>query len=265
MAYTLKSTGIATSLVMCVAVDEDGTTVKEFVSSSVNTDMTVHADVVKSTSSWKGVTRGYFETLANGSTNFRGITFGTNKPAYDAGSGNPTSVFFAVAGMQDGGSGTAAGDAMVARSTGSPIASRNSSDKLNEGMSTTAGSTSLPTDNSTKFSAGVVHNFGGTNRFFYGLESGSLATDGTASDPSSGGNTRLVGGIGGIASFGNQPAKYHIVAMFQAELSTAEFQSLHDDWFGTLFDSGGTGTAALTGSASSGVQTAPSPSHSIPL
>src|SRR5688572_28820314 len=104
MAYTLKSSGIATSLAMCVAVDEDGTTVREFVSSTVNADMVVHGEVVVSSSTWKGVSRGYFETLPNGASNFKGITFGTNKPTYDAGSGNPTTVWFAVAGMSDGGS-----------------------------------------------------------------------------------------------------------------------------------------------------------------
>jgi hypothetical protein len=83
-----------------------------------------------------------------------------------------------------------------------------------------------------------VHNFSGTTRFFYGLESGSLATDGTGTDSGNGSNGRFVGTVGVIAAQGSQPAKYHIVCLFQAELSTTELQSLHDDWFGTLFESG---------------------------
>ncbi len=36
MAYTLKTTGIATNLRMCLAVNDDGATVTEFVSSTVD-------------------------------------------------------------------------------------------------------------------------------------------------------------------------------------------------------------------------------------
>jgi len=97
MAHTLKTSGLATDLVFCLAVDQDGTTVKEFVSSSVNTDMTVDGSVTTGSSSWKGTSRGYFETSSNGTFNFHGIRFGTTKPDMVGNDADGLAIFCAVA------------------------------------------------------------------------------------------------------------------------------------------------------------------------
>jgi hypothetical protein len=241
MAYTLKSTGIATDAIMVVAVDEDGTTIKEFVSPSVNSNKTVDTGVVVSSATWQGVSRGYFETVADGSFDYDGVRFGVgNRPLVDldategaAGS----SVFFACAGMSAGASDTIR---TIIDLNGASFYGRRVSDNLHASAlgNLTAGTTALPTNGTTKFSAGYVHNHSGTERYFYGLDGGALATDGTGADDGRGAANAPMLGIGGVSGGHNLPAKYFIVAVFDRELTTVEFQSLHTDWFGTLFESG---------------------------
>ena len=65
MAYTLKTTGIATKAVAVVALDEDGT-LKEFVTGKTpSTGLDVHANVTTNgTAAFRSAgTRGYFETF----------------------------------------------------------------------------------------------------------------------------------------------------------------------------------------------------------
>jgi hypothetical protein len=73
--------------------------------------------------------------------------------------------------------------------------------------------------------------------FYYGLESGSLAADGTStSGVGFSGSSGEVYGIGGWPGQGSHPASRYCSVLFNRVLTLAEMQSLHDDWFGTLFD-----------------------------
>jgi hypothetical protein len=84
---------------------------------------------------------------------------------------------------------------------------------------------------------------------FYGLESGSLSQEATAgSDGGFGSSAAPIATIGGASGQGSQPFKPYCVCVFNRLLTEAEMQSLHNDWFGTLFDSGG-GSQALAATA----------------
>jgi len=243
MAYTLKASGIATSLVMCVAVDEDGSTIKEFVSPTVDAAKTLETGVAASigTSSWKSVSRSYFQTLANGTYDFYGITFGATKPAFDSGNTHPFSVYAVCAGA-----GTRSGnqdDMIQAGQVSRRILSISATDHQLIFNAANVGTTTIPSDGTTKFSMGGSFVNSGNVKLYYGLESGSLAQDGTTqTDAGYGGNGQTILSIGGDrTSGGKTPGKWHLVAMFQAELSLSDFQALHTDWVGTLFDAGGGG------------------------
>lgn len=245
MAYTLKATGIATNLIFCVAVDSDGTTIKEFVSSDVDANKSLGTGVSAGVgaSTWKGSSRGYFPTLTNGSTNYFGVTFASgHRPAVStSGPGTAHSFWGAFAGMSPA---NGSSFSIIEYSSGAGnLASRaaSSTGPLRDSRGFQDGSTSMPSDNSTKFSAGFTHAYGTTCDHYYGLESGSLAADGSGSDPGFGAVGDIIG-IGGQAADSNQPAKWHIATLFNRVLTLTEFQSLHDDWFNTLFDSGGGGS-----------------------
>lgn len=237
MAYTLKASGLATNLVFCVAVDSDGT-IKEFVNTGVNSNKTLGTGVAASVAAatWKSVSRQYFETLANGTFDYYGVRFASGfRPTMDSSTGVSVGYFAALSGAQAG-----QNQAIMVEGNGSGVGlvERDPTDnKLKDTNGGSLGTTSLPTDNSTKFSWALSHTYGGTNAKFYGLESGSLAADGTNSDAGFGG-PQDVYGIGGAAGQGNARMKVHILCGFNIAPTLANFQSLHDDWFGTLFDSG---------------------------
>jgi hypothetical protein len=231
MAYTLKTSGLATALSFCVAVDEDGTTVREFVSSTVNGTMTL-TNVAVGSATWKGVSRGHFSSAANGSFNYFGPKFVTNKPSIPDAFG-----LFLAFNSRSAPSGTRTLIEGVEGSNTGALAEINAAGRLFATRGGGAiGNTALPTG-ATKFSCGHNHAYNVANDFFYGLESGSGAADGTGADAGWGAGTTVVSGIGGCAGQGNSPGQYFIVAGFNRRLTTAEYQSLHDDWFGVLFES----------------------------
>jgi hypothetical protein len=227
VAYTLKSSGLATRALFVVAVDEDGTTVKEFVSSTVNSTMTL-TGVTTGSASWKGTSRGYFVTSANGATNYFGPKFVTNFATVDGAAGFGIFMAYNQATAGDN------NNVIIERTGNVSLLARDVSNKL-DGLSDNVSTTSLPTDGSTKFSIGANHRQSVTSAYFYGLESGSLAADGSQVDPGFGGGTYDILGIGGAVSQGNAPGRVHICAGFDL-CSLAEYQSLHDDWFNVLFD-----------------------------
>ncbi|HEU4621644.1 MAG TPA: hypothetical protein VFS42_05425, partial [Burkholderiaceae bacterium] len=244
MAYSLKTSGIATSLVMCVAVDDDGS-VREFVSSTINAAKTVQGSgggaATIGSANWKGTSRNYYETFSNGPYDFYGVKFPAgNRPSHPLNNSVGWTLFEAFAGVSavqgEGGliSYSSAGDGGLA---GSDI---DSAGKLSHFMSSTprgSGTTTLPLNGTTKFAYAIGFDNDTGENFYYGLESGAIASDGSSTAgvgfASSGGE---VYGIGGFPGQGNIPAKRFCSLLFSRELTLAEIQSLHNDWFGTLFD-----------------------------
>jgi hypothetical protein len=259
MAYTLKSTGLATALALCVGVDEDGTTIKDFVANRTLTPETGHPPSVGATP-WKGTSRGYFTTGSGGTFDPWGLAFSPLSLSFgSAGVG----VFIALAGAAaaTGAAGYSyfVGDTANARGLSRPSGSGAQAWAFSGGAQIT-GATALPTNGTTKFSTGANFIAAGAMQIYYGLESGALAQDATGTDSNVPG-TWAPDYIGGGPGLGVQVANYHIVAIFNRALTLAEMQSLHDDWFGTLFDASGAaqdldgdaaGGAAATGAASVG-------------
>lgn len=235
MAYKLKTTGLATALLSLVVVDDDGTTVVDLKGAAV----TKHANATIGAKNWKGVSRKFISTSGAESYTPYGITW-DDPPSCTMNDGDGMAVFMAMAGAaarsQAGAfitiSASADGSGLAETSSGKTV--------LNVfGASNNVGSTTLPADGSTSFSIGANWRNDANCQLFYGLESGSMAADSTAGNPGNyGSGLAKIRNIGGSSGQGYQPCKPHVAAVFDRELTLAEMQSLHDDWFGVLIDAG---------------------------
>lgn len=258
MAYTLKTTGIATKLLACIAVDEDGTTVKDFVSGNTGTYNASIAAPKTGTATWKGVTRSWFKT-DYGADVYAPQGYAWSSAELLPFNGNGASFFTAVNAKTDAGAGVIMYTAD--NNNGVRVDGTSHLEILAGASVRGAGTTALPT--ATKFSCGVNQKYNTTGlNFFYGLESGSLATDGSYNEGGYGGDSNLAM-FGGGSSQGSHRGQYFIMAVFTDAtlLTTAEMQSLHDDWFNTLFEAPITGTFAATLAP---IVMAASGSHGVP-
>lgn len=233
MAYTLKASGIATNLVMCVAVDSDGTTVKEFVSSDVNSNKTM-TGVTTGAALWKGTSRGYFVVSGTtGAPNCVEFPSG-HRPTWDISGSNTGSVFVALSGS------TNLSGAFVVDTNGAGMLGRASGTVLTMNGIGRLGTTTPPSDGTTKWCGGGNYRNGGAYQIYYSPESNSssLTPDNSGTDPTTG-QAFSITGVGGSTGLSVAPANYHIAALFNTALSDGQMQSLRDDWFGTLFNVSG--------------------------
>lgn len=243
--YALKSTGLAALATMVVMVDSDGTTLREFVSSTVNGTMTVSAALTTGTKSWKGTNRNYWAQTANGSFEVTPeVEFNTNFPTVLWTSG--AAVFAACAQMSS--TGNDQGAVVINASNGWGFGPEPETDG---GFGFMAGAVRMASSGdpiplgTTSFSMGGNLTANATYDIWYAAEGGTTpttfnVTNGTDAGWGIGsgepGTPSTITEIGGFHGQGNKPAQYHIVAMFNRELTASEFGTLHDDWFGTLFD-----------------------------
>jgi len=261
VAYTLKSTGLAADLLAVYMVDDDGVTLREWVSGQFSTwngvdawaddtgnaDMSVDAPVQAGTAQWKGASRTYFEVLANGGYGFYGIRHSAAQSVPGGSSGGGFGVFAAAAGM--GASGGNIGAIIGYAASGGSFGVDVGPDVLSWWTSSAderyASTQALPSDGSTAFSVGGNYHWDTNAQTFYGLESGALAATDTAASP---GQFAFASydQIGGNGGQGSLPAKYHVVAIFNRELTETEYQTLHNDYLGTLFDVPATDTTPPT-------------------
>jgi hypothetical protein len=244
MAYTLKTSGIATNLLMCLAVDSDGTTIKEWVSSDVNTNKTT-TGVTTGSATWKGTSRGYFVVSGSGASP-NSVQFPSgHRPVWNVtgagGAGDGGAVFVAMNSFTGAGAGTY--PFLIDDSANNTFGADGPSNKIVVN-GTGRSSSTVPTNwtnGSTKFSAGANYiTFDNPGWYIYhGLESGSLSLDVTGGSDAGTATNISITGVGGWTGFYTGPGNYHLVALFDRTLTTVEMQSLHDDWFSTLFDAGG--------------------------
>lgn len=259
MSYTLRSSGIATALAFCIAVDSDGTTIKEFVA---NVSLTIDGAVTVGAGTWKGNSRGFFSTTGSGTTP-HGIT--CTAAAIAMSFVSPGAAVFVACNNLLTGTGTAQYTSMIQDAVddrgfgrGGTLSGPGAWEFSGSTVNGQLGATNLPTDGTTKFSVGGNFVAGGQKTIYYGLESSTLAQDATGTD------TNFPGGyfpdhFGGVSGLGAQPGGYHILCGFNRALTLAEQQSLHgdgtNDWFSTLFNPPpsnvlpGVGNIALTGFA----------------
>lgn len=255
MALTLKSSGVATAASMVLAVEDDGSAVKECVSSAVNGDMVIAAGngygaganqvTLRNDKTWKSVTRRTFETKPDG-FGFYGIAFGTNKPAWDASSGHAISVFVAAA--STGAPSGSAGTRFLIEGTQSVrVFDGGSGNKFQfdaaGGSGSAVGNTTIPT--ATKIAMALSYQRSTSYAMYYALESDADLTDDGTGTPSGDGLSASIGSVGGQAGQGSWPGEWFVVATFNRILTPTEMNSLHDDWFGTLFDTGGGGATPV--------------------
>lgn len=242
MAYQLKDSGLALEVVTCVMVDEDGESIVELGGNNVS----VHENVTIGTGAWKGKTYKYFQTSGS---SWSAYNVRVNSPYKEAGTqGDGLCLFAAVAGAGNGANNrvfASLGSVSAPNSTyglarfgaGGPL-------RVSSGSSSPfgLGSTNLPTDMTTAFSiAGNIRTDSSKTYGmpYFGLEAGDIAADADVESVGDSAKTAsILVNIGGTDSQGYQDAKFYIVVLFKRELTISELQSLHNDWFGTLIETG---------------------------
>lgn len=235
MAYTLKTTGIATKLISCLGVDEDGATVKDFVTGATGTYNASIATPRTGVGAWKGVVRSWFKT-DQGVDQFapRGWVWGAPIPSAPMGAAGNGIVSLVFADSMDAASTgifwlTADNNQGMRRSVTGKLEVMCGNNLRGSGTTTLAAA--------TKLAFGFRQKYNETSPFYFGLESGTLAEDGTYAE---GGfaSTSNISEFGGHTGHGSAPGKYYLDLRFSAAIlpTTAELQALHLDPFGTLFD-----------------------------
>jgi hypothetical protein len=247
MARTLKTTGLAADAHWIVAMDDDGTTLREWVNgwSSTTADngatwtnndaasMVVDDGALIGSTTWKGSNETYVETLPGGSFDYLGIAFPT--PIGSEASPAALSFFGAIVANEEAN----VSYWLSADDGNTNLFGINSSGNIvfyERGIAHAAGTTTIPSDGTTKFSVGANIESGNQVEAFYGLESGAIASDGTASA-----GTLQWAGVGAIGGESGQdydaPHKFVLWASFNRTLTQQEYDDLHADPFGTLFES----------------------------
>jgi hypothetical protein len=245
MAYTLKTTGIAANCTMCVAVDPDTGTIKDFASSGVTADMTVGANVTISSQAWDGNTRSYFQ-LGAGTAAADFVAFGTTKPQWDFNSGESRTVVFI---------GEAAGAQVrvIGGNSGTYFASQNlggggaTFPTFVAGGAVTAAQTALSSGQKRIFGFSLV--YGTSSTAYYAADTDSSMGTASPSALSPSGTTfdYAVSHVGRRNdSTQHQTDKIHAVLIFNTALSESDWDSLRDDWFTVLLESAGGGDPTLS-------------------
>jgi hypothetical protein len=228
---TLKASGIATQAVFILTVD--GSTVKEWVNSGVNTNKTVGAAVSVASGSWKGTTRSYFQTEASATG---GIVFGaSNRPLCNNAS---ISIFMAAQDVAD--ASFLAGAILDFEGTGGSADPRWGRSHDDNHIALRMSSAyrvigSVQPATNTKFSAGNVIGTGANSHYALEATAGSART--TTSDAA---DTAYVLNhslhkIGGGAT-DMTAGKFYLVAAFNGALASGDWEALHNEPFTTLFD-----------------------------
>ena len=236
----LQTSGLATAAISVIAVDLDGVTVRDFVTGN---NITVDSHMVIGSSSWKGTTGGTFETLKAGSDNFNGygITYSSPFPQFNF-SGATGSGFFAAAATisaTQGPSGVPVFTNDVTVGTngifGLPtISTIPLTPQWNVASHADTAATSALTSG-VKTSFGGDFKSGGTFDYYKALETdGSMTQIGSFTDAGFSGNKNLTN-IGKFPSNGWSDITYFIIAFFNRPLTSTEFNSLHTNFYTTLF------------------------------
>lgn len=247
MAYQLKTTGIAANCTMLIAVDPDTGTIKDFASSAVTADMTVGANVTTGTQAWDGITRHYWR-LGSGTAAADFIAFGTNKPLWALNAAVRTAASAVWIGE------------LVTGSHGRMFGN-NSSSYLGQ-IDTGAGGSTHPAAliASNSYNGGQANAAPGKRIYGWSFTRSGSRNWYTAADTAS----SMTTGSGSVSAVEDSYSlsyiarrndntthnqdKVHCIAIFDVHLTEAQWDSLRDDWFGTLLEvvSGGAVEGDLT-------------------
>ena len=239
---------------MLIAVDPDTGTIKDFASSAVTTDMTVGANVTTGSQTWDGNTRSFFK-LGAGTAAADFIAFGTNKPSWTNNVASTQRTWVWIGEVGTGAPrafGSNSTHYMAAQNTGTGGATcpiqmgAGFSTNLNGGQSLWASGTKLI------FGASTTHTGGaGAAVLYWALHNDSAMSSASGTGPTSNSavNNFDLTHIGRRNdSTGKGSEKIHLIAIFNTALTEAQWDSLRDDWFGTLLEvvSGGAVEGDLT-------------------
>lgn len=247
MAYQLKTTGIAANCKMLIAVDPDTGTIKDFASSAVTADMTVGANVTINEQAWDGVTRKYW-MLGSGTAAADFIAFGTNKPLWQLSAAGRTAASAVWIGE------------LVTGSHGRMFGN-NSSEYLGQ-IDTGSGGSTHPAAyiGANAYNGGQATAAPGKRIYGWSFTRSVARNWYTAADTAG----SMTTGSGPMAAVNlsyslsyiarrndnttHNQDKVHCIAIFDVHLTEAQWDSLRDDWFGTLLEvvSGGAVEGDLT-------------------
>lgn len=244
MAYQLKTTGIAASVSMLIAVDEDGTTVKDFANLAT---VSKGANVTTGTQAWDGNTRAYFEPPASRTTAADFVSFTAGKPVipWSGVSGKEFTLVFIGAADSVGETIRAFG-LSSANSLRSDNSVNSTGPTLRKASSVYSGTSSWP-GNNQKLIFGFNIKLNTSTAAFHAQDDAGAMTKTTGLGvinrvDGSDWTLDYVGRDNDSTTTGRQ--KTHAIIMFDdLLLSDAEWDSLRDDWFGTLLETASGGSA----------------------
>lgn len=248
MAYQLKASGIAANCTMCMAVDPDTSTIKDFASSGVTTDLTVGGNVTISSQTWDGNTR-YYWRPGSGTADADFVKFGTTKPHWEFNTTDleRTIVFIGeVAGLTAIAFGKDSSNYFASRSIGAGGNTYPQWYGLGHTTQQNGGLSPLASTNKAIFGFSAKHGSGsGYMTAYAALHDASAMTvvSGLTAPTSTSGS--MVFDLTYINrrndSTTHQQDKTHAILIFDAALSESQWDSLRDDWFGTLLEAAGGG------------------------
>lgn len=247
MAYQLKTTGIAANVTMMIAVDPDTGTVKDFASAGVTADLLVGANVTTASQTWDGVTRHYFRNGA-GTADADFVKFGTTKPNWTCNaSGQQRTVVFI---------GEAAGAyvRLFGKDSSGYFSGQNGASGgasypfvIGCGYTTnvTGGNAALSSGDKAIFGFSLDHSNSGFSYSSLHDSASMTKVDVGAPTSTNAGSNFDLSYVGRRAdSTGNNRDKIHAVLIFNTALSEAQWDTLRDDWFGTLLESAAGGATS---------------------
>ena len=237
MSRTLRTDEPALSCIFCLAVDDDGTTIKEFV---VNASKTVDAGVtVGSPVSWGTQSYPYMIFGNSGSYSPANVSWGVGNQTTLPWSYTDRGAIYVACIDVVAGAGAAnyigTGGGVQGFAQMATI-----SQKMLIATGLTTSSTSVPTG--TKLSLGVQRSSDDQFDYYYGEQGSAIGTDGSVTGRTGfdySGAIDQAGGVDGAGNFATDHGQVLLIAIFDRNLTSDEWTALHTDPIAALFEGAG--------------------------
>jgi hypothetical protein len=238
MARTLRATEPAASCILCIAVEDDGATVKDFVTTN---SVSIDAFVSVGTSTWGGVSLPVFETKPSAADGFAfhgvrwhgalpSVTWSTSAAFFMAGTGYSQDNNFLMTNQ--------------AVDSGLKWSAANYATFWLSSLERVTGSTSIGAN--SRFSFAGNWRKDGVVQMWSGADGSPVIIEASAINSGTGTNTN-VKYFGGAPGQGYTQAKWYMFAMWNRGLTDAEVSNLNADFMSVMFtddgSSGGGGDA----------------------
>lgn len=246
MARTLKTTGLGPLCTFCLAVDDNGTTIKEFVSSDVNANMVIESGVtVHTDGAWGALTVPYFQVGQGADAQHPvHITFPTgHRPNIDMLTTGDAAVYAAALDLSH------TGDNPAILNAGYGWQLQNHSGfKQQFGYQTSNPYSNTTVATATAVSIGAQRVSNDNVEFWYSPQGTAFTANDGVTTTNAGlsylGDITEAAGTYGDASF--TPGKFVLIAAFSQNLTLSQWNELHSDPLGALFEGGSPTTRTVT-------------------